>query len=1186
MATHDIDKFVDGNGDEFNFRDSTKEAVANKVTSVRATSSASDDKYPSEKAVASALDGKANTSLDNVTAASLANLYSKTDGYANHSSLVNGYGLLATIDTTNFSGYSDIHVFLELYDIQSNLNTTGHRTVSISIRNNSASTSAGSYIYKINQIIHSPVNSLFSIEAYRTGDDNLRIYSVGMGSSYYGGMLCKLVSCTGWQGSSLYNRITLGRGSASSTAPSGTQVNITTTIDPTVDDIATEFRSIAQDASKGANLVVNGQGQMETTYNWPNFTYNGADCVNGSAGSFYRTHSSTSSLLFASTEYITVDCTKKSYYSADVKYTGQSANKNLYLVALMYDIDKLEIRAEYVMYGTGTLTTLAQDLNPGDQIIHLTSVDNWSTEISQTYQRGFIFWNYTNSKGYTYPPETYSRNLYTNWFDSAESINTTNKTITLNKAWTGPKIVSGTKVSKCNSGGTYVYVASRTITPAENGTWFKLKGSLRGFDTTGTGPIKYRQGTAFIKPAFLVYCGTDIYFHFTNYKVYEVPDESDKLATSRKLAVSLSNTSTDTSFDGSADVTNIKVGGTLHIANGGTGATTKKAAEYAINSGMPEATSQPGNDYQFVFSRVGSDQSATNGVFLYRKASLIWSWIKGKLTSDSGVDISGNAATATDLATNSVLSVGKGGTGKSSVTIGNYFVGAGTSALTEKTPKDVANNVLPALDSGTDNVYGTDLIVASNHNSGQTDNTKFVRRTAEKLWNYIKDQISSVLGLSTTGYTGNAATATTATTAAGYTNDGAIATALSGKYEKPSTGIPKTDLASAVQTSLGKADTAVQPGDLGTAAAKNVPTSGNASDTQVVMGNDTRLTDFFSISKTTTTGGVVDNTTYAAISAAIAAGRMVYLVLNGNPLYRYVDTASGSLWFYSPFEELSISTSVNSAGTGHDFNIEPKADATLSAASENSVQNKAVAAAFNSLATVATSGSYSDLSGKPSIPSSPSDIGAAASEKSLAIGGTAAVGVKFATTTAQGASDVVYGVFSFSRLNMPTGIFQLSKNANKPAAGIVQIRHITKSNQAGVPDTSGLGARITIFQSDFIGDFKVYYKVDGNNVDWYLVSNPSMTYSRIGVALIHCGRSESGTLTPVDMSSIASTSGLTLLDATYKTPLIAATAQGVGSNTRPCYVDENGRIQACTDLINVVSSIDTSNMQEGVLYVM
>lgn len=33
---------------------------------------------------------------------------------------------------------------------------------------------------------------------------------------------------------------------------------------------------------------------------------------------------------------------------------------------------------------------------------------------------------------------------------------------------------------------------------------------------------------------------------------------------------------------------------------------------------------------------------------------------------------------------------------------------------------------------------------------------------------------------------------------------------INGKYSKPSDGIPKTDLASEVQTSLGKADTALQ----------------------------------------------------------------------------------------------------------------------------------------------------------------------------------------------------------------------------------------------------------------------------------------------------------------------------------------------------------------------------------------
>lgn len=53
-------------------------------------------------------------------------------------------------------------------------------------------------------------------------------------------------------------------------------------------------------------------------------------------------------------------------------------------------------------------------------------------------------------------------------------------------------------------------------------------------------------------------------------------------------------------------------------------------------------------------------------------------------------------------------------------------------------------------------------------------------------------------------------------------NDPNFATTIAGqigaKYTKPGTGIPKTDLASDVQTSLGKADTAIQSADLATVA--------------------------------------------------------------------------------------------------------------------------------------------------------------------------------------------------------------------------------------------------------------------------------------------------------------------------------------------------------------------------------
>ena len=56
----------------------------------------------------------------------------------------------------------------------------------------------------------------------------------------------------------------------------------------------------------------------------------------------------------------------------------------------------------------------------------------------------------------------------------------------------------------------------------------------------------------------------------------------------------------------------------------------------------------------------------------------------------------------------------------------------------------------------------------------------------------------------------------------------ALQQAWSAKYDKPSTGIPKTDLESAVQTSLGKADTALQSSDIADKADKvSNSTSGN-----------------------------------------------------------------------------------------------------------------------------------------------------------------------------------------------------------------------------------------------------------------------------------------------------------------------------------------------------------------------
>ena len=113
----------------------------------------------------------------------------------------------------------------------------------------------------------------------------------------------------------------------------------------------------------------------------------------------------------------------------------------------------------------------------------------------------------------------------------------------------------------------------------------------------------------------------------------------------------MTSTSTGTSLLPSSGNVSTGVTGTLPIANGGTGATSAKGAEYNI---LSEASTALETDFtnatRFAIER--TNPSATNGILCgYRTASQLWSYIKGKMSSDSAVNISGNAATATILQT-------------------------------------------------------------------------------------------------------------------------------------------------------------------------------------------------------------------------------------------------------------------------------------------------------------------------------------------------------------------------------------------------------------------------------------------------------------------------------------------------------------------------------------------------------
>ena len=87
--------------------------------------------------------------------------------------------------------------------------------------------------------------------------------------------------------------------------------------------------------------------------------------------------------------------------------------------------------------------------------------------------------------------------------------------------------------------------------------------------------------------------------------------------------------------------------GTLAIANGGTGATTAKGAQKALLSDMQTETTAIDDSTEFVM-KYGTPTDTTGAIFK-RSATLVWNYIKGKISSILGLTATaygGKAATA------------------------------------------------------------------------------------------------------------------------------------------------------------------------------------------------------------------------------------------------------------------------------------------------------------------------------------------------------------------------------------------------------------------------------------------------------------------------------------------------------------------------------------------------------------
>ena len=228
---------------------------------------------------------------------------------------------------------------------------------------------------------------------------------------------------------------------------------------------------------------------------------------------------------------------------------------------------------------------------------------------------------------------------------------------------------------------------------------------------------------------------------------------------------------------------------------------------------------------------------------------------------------------------------------------------------------------------------------------------------------------------------------------------------INSKYTKPEGGIPKADLAQDVQNSLNKANTALQEHQslaaYRTAEAQDLIDS--TKQDKLTAGDNITITENGTISSTgggakafflnvfvITETQVVTNKTYAEIKAAIDAGDIIYITDRNDVVYMPQVAKTGSkiefLWLDSHENRTyRWSAVVNSENVwsvtlpelattdelGNLSALKTQASDNLVVAINEVKQTTDRKANAADLAPVATSGSYSDLTDKPTIPSVP-----------------------------------------------------------------------------------------------------------------------------------------------------------------------------------------------------------------------